>query len=70
MDEKEIKKCCLCENNHIRSIRQIVENKIINKYYCKTHDPLKNAKWTTNIGKEIIREIKINKQNKCDNRFL
>jgi hypothetical protein len=32
---------------------------------CKTHDPFKNARWTTNIGKEVMKEI--NTQNKCDN---
>lgn len=60
--------CCLCENNDVKSIREIVDdNKIVITYYCKEHDPLKNAshRWTNSIGKELVKEI--NTQNKCDN---
>ena len=63
----KIKQCCLCENNDVKSIREIVDDKIKIKYYCKKHDPLKNVsnRWTNNMGKELVKEI--NTQTKCDN---
>jgi len=62
-----IKQCCLCENNDIKSIREIVEDKIAITYYCKEHDPLKNAsnRWTNSIGNELVKEI--NTSSKCNN---
>jgi hypothetical protein len=64
---EEINQCCLCKNNDVKSIREIVNDKYVLKYYCKKHDPLKNAsnRWSNNIGKEFIKEINI--QSKCDN---
>jgi len=57
-----IKQCCLCENRDVKSIREIVDDKYVLKYYCRDHDPLKNAshRWTNSIVKEI------NTQNKCN----
>lgn len=88
-----IKQCCLCKNKDVKSIREIVDDKIVITYYCKEHNPteliykktshfndmLKTnnqssytdkqykediIKWTTNMGKELVKEI--NTQNKCD----
>lgn len=61
---EEMNQCCLCKNNDVKSIREIVDGKRVLKYYCKEHDPLKNARWTNSIGKDLVKEI--NTQNKCN----